>query len=53
MTFAERLVLENLLAARAAGARIETYCEVSEIRCSDGAVRGVAYVDRGGAIRMR
>lgn len=48
VTFAERLVLENLLAARAAGAQIRTYSEVSEIRVADGAVKSLAYVDRHG-----
>lgn len=48
VTFAERLVLENLLAARAAGAVIKTYCEVDEIRTCDGAVDSIRYQDRAG-----
>jgi glycerol-3-phosphate dehydrogenase len=48
VTFAERLVLENLLAARAAGAEVKTYCEVREIRTCDGAIDKVVYVDRKG-----
>jgi glycerol-3-phosphate dehydrogenase len=48
VTFAERLVLENLLAARAAGAVIKTYCEVDEIRTCDGAVDSIRYKDRAG-----
>ena len=48
VTFAERLVLENLLAARSAGAEIRTYCDVREIRTCDGAVESVVYLDRNG-----
>ncbi len=48
ITFAERLVLENLLAARAAGAEIRTYCEVCEIRTCDRAVDAIRYRDRHG-----
>ena len=36
VTFAERLVLENLLAARAAGARIRTWTEVVGLERRDG-----------------
>ena len=38
VTYAERLVLENVLAARAAGAEIMTYAEVTRIGIRDGAV---------------
>ncbi len=48
VTFAERLVLENLLAARAAGADIKTYCEVREIRTCDGRVDSIVFRDRSG-----
>ena len=48
VTFAERLVMENLLAARSAGAIIETYCEVREIRTHKGRVSSLIYVDRQG-----
>jgi len=48
VTFAERLVLENLLAARAAGSQIRTYCEVQEIRTSERAVAALRYRDRDG-----
>ena len=48
VTFAERLVLENLLAARAAGAEIRTHCEVREIRVCDGRVDVVGYTDPNG-----
>ena len=48
VTFAERLVLENLLAARSAGAVICTHSEVTRIDVEDGAVAGVAYRDGAG-----
>ncbi len=48
VTYAERLVLENLLAARSAGAEIRTYCEVREIRACDGRVEALAYDDSDG-----
>ena len=48
VTFAERLVLENLLAARAAGADIKTYCTVREIRADQGHVSSLVYSDRQG-----
>ena len=48
ITFAERLVLENLLAARAAGADIMTYCEVTEIKTSRSRVAALVCVDRDG-----
>ena len=38
VTFAERLVLENLLAARSAGAEIHTYSAVTKINIEHGAV---------------
>lgn len=46
VTFAERLVLENLIAANAAGASVNTHSEVTAIRVSDGAVRSLEYVDK-------
>lgn len=49
ITFAERLVLENLLAARAAGADILTYCEVTAIDVADGRVAGLKYTQRDGS----
>ena len=39
--FAERLVLENLLAAREAGAEIRTHCRVTAIGVDDGRVSTV------------
>ena len=51
VTFAERLVLENLLAARAAGAEIHTHSEVSGILTDGGAVSAVTYRDDKGRER--
>jgi glycerol-3-phosphate dehydrogenase len=48
VTFAERLVLENLLAARSAGAEIHTHSEVTGIVVEDGAVIAVTYRDPAG-----
>lgn len=48
VTFAERLVLENLLAARSAGAQIRTHCEVTGIQVADGAVESVSFEDHEG-----
>lgn len=48
VAFAERLVLENLLAARSAGAAIRTHCEVTGIQVEEGAVESVNYVDHTG-----
>jgi glycerol-3-phosphate dehydrogenase len=45
VTFAERLVLENVLAARAAGAEIMTYAEVTEIGVRRGAVASLTCED--------
>ena len=46
VAFAERLVLENLLAARTAGAAVKTHCEVTAIRLADGAVQSLVYLDK-------
>ena len=43
--YAERLVLENLLAARAAGAEIRTYSRVERTVIENGAVSGLDYTD--------
>ncbi len=48
VAFAERLVLENLLAARSAGAEIRTHCEVTGIQVNDGAVESITSVDHLG-----
>jgi len=45
VTFAERLVVENALAAREAGAQIRTYSRVDRILSGDRRVRGVRYTD--------
>lgn len=45
VTFAERLVLENLLAARSAGADIKTYSSVTRIIIERGGVTGLEYTD--------
>ena len=43
--YAERLVLENLLAARAAGADVSTYTRVDRIQVKNGAVSGLSWTD--------
>ncbi|MEL7187675.1 MAG: glycerol-3-phosphate dehydrogenase/oxidase, partial [Pseudomonadota bacterium] len=48
ITFAERLVLENLLAATAAGAEIRTYARVVELATCNRQVDRVSYVDADG-----
>lgn len=45
VVFAERLVVENILAAREAGAEIRTYSRVDRILTEQRRVRGVAYTD--------
>ncbi|NIL94380.1 MAG: FAD-dependent oxidoreductase [Woeseiaceae bacterium] len=45
VAYAERLVLENLLAARAAGAAIRTHNRVDRIHIEHGAVAGLSYTD--------
>ena len=45
VTFAERLVLENLLAARSAGATVRTYSDVTRIEIERGVVVGLEYTD--------
>ncbi len=45
VTFAERLVVENTLAARAAGADVRTYSRVDRVLTADRSVRGVRYTD--------
>ncbi len=46
VAYAERLVLENLLAARSAGATVRTHCEVTAIDVNEDAVSGVSYTNR-------
>ncbi len=45
VTFAERLVLENIIAAEEAGAVVRNYCAVDMIGQHDGKSMNVAYVD--------
>ncbi len=45
VTFAERLVLENILAAKSAGADVFSYSEVDRILSTDRRVQGVRYID--------
>ena len=46
VTFAERLVLENVVAAAQAGANVRNYSPVTGIRIEDGQVRSVEFTDR-------
>ncbi len=48
VTFAERLVLENLLAARAAGAEVRTYCEVTRLSTCEKAIDSLSFRDESG-----
>ncbi len=48
VTFAERLVLENLLAARAAGADIRLWHEVTSIEVDNGRAQAIRYRDAAG-----
>lgn len=45
VTFAERLVVENALAAQQAGAKILTYSRVDRVLSADRRLRGVRYTD--------
>ena len=45
VTFAERLVIENILAAREAGADVRNHCPVIGINVRKGAVHGLQFVD--------
>ena len=45
VTFVERLVLENVIAAREAGAVVRNYCPVIGINIRDRVVRSVQFVD--------
>ena len=46
--FAERLVLENVLAARERGAEIRTYARVTNLMVENGAVAGIEFVCEDG-----
>ena len=43
--YAERLVLENAIAAQESGAIVRTYCRVDRLVSEDRRVRGVEYID--------
>jgi glycerol-3-phosphate dehydrogenase len=45
VAYAERLVLENLLAARSAGAKVLTYSQVTAIEHDAGQITGLSYRD--------
>jgi len=45
VAYAERLVLENLLAARSAGAEVLTYSQVTAIEHDAGRIAGLSYSD--------
>ncbi len=53
VTFAERLVLENIIAAEEAGAVVKNYCPVDMIGPHDGAAMNVAYVDEESGEKSR
>jgi len=48
VTYAERLVLENLLAARAAGADVRLWHEVTSIEVDEGTVQAIRFRDAAG-----
>lgn len=52
-TFAERLVLENIIAAEEAGAIVKNYCVVDLIGSHDGTATNVAYVDQESGEKSR
>ncbi len=45
VVFAERLVVENMIAARDAGAEFRTYCRVDQVLTRAHSVQGVRYTD--------
>ncbi len=53
VTFAERLVLENIIAAEEAGAVVKNYCAVDVIGAHDGTAINVAYVDEESGQKSR
>ena len=50
--FAERLVLENVLAAHERGAEVLTYTRVTNLPVEDGRLAGVAFVSEDGTTRL-
>lgn len=53
VTFAERLVLENIIAAEEAGAVVRNYCTVDVIGAHDGTAINVAYVEEDSGQKCR
>lgn len=53
VTFIERLVLENVIAAEQAGAVVSNYSAVDVIGPHDGSMRNVAYVDQQSGKKYR
>ncbi len=53
VTFAERLVLENIVAAAEAGAVVKNYCAVDVIGQHDGECINVAYIDEQSSEKNR
>ena len=47
VTFAERLVLENIIGAKNAGADVRNYCAAIGINVSQGIVRSIEYLEQG------
>ena len=47
VTFAERLVLENIIGAKNAGADVRNYCAAIGINVSQGVVRSIHYFEQG------
>ena len=52
VTFAERLVIENVIAAEAAGATVKSYSPVTGIEIEQGKVRAVRYTDAASGREM-
>lgn len=50
VAFAERLVIENVVAAVAAGGVLRNYCRVTRIDTADQRVRGVRYLDEADGV---
>ncbi|MFQ5548805.1 MAG: glycerol-3-phosphate dehydrogenase, partial [Woeseia sp.] len=53
VTYAERLVLENVISASAAGAVVRNYCPVTAIGPHDGSAMTVSYLDSVGGQEQR
>lgn len=55
VSYAERLVVENVIAARQAGAEVRNYAPVTAIDCGRAGIAGVRYTDKadGGEVEAR